>query len=414
MSFSSFIPVAHRINQENLSAPNKMDASRFASKPKPRTVLGELSENEQYSRLFSQGGLHSKHGSALENSLSAASLNNIPTYQSSSSFDIYIDEPSEVVLPVSSGTVVSQPQLLEEDIAAMQHKDFRLFLDLSSGSCMDTSMQSQPEDDPLSAHDVFTVAEYAEDIHQHLRECEVKCRPKPGYIRKQPDITNCMRVVLVDWLVEVAEEYKLCTETIYLAVNYMDRFLSCMSVLRGKLQLVGTAAILLAAKYEEIYPPEVDEFVYITDDTYTKKQLLRMEHLLLKVLSFDMTVPTIHQFLRQFIATEPICMKTENLALYISELSLLEVDPFLLHVPSMVAAAAYCLANYTLNKDLWPESLYAFTGYTLSEIVPCLKDLHKLYLSAASRPQQAIREKYKASKFCSVALIAPPGSLPLH
>lgn len=56
-----------------------------------------------------------------------------------------------------------------------------------------------------------------------------------------------MRVILVDWLVEVGQEYKLCGETIYLAVNYMDRFLSCMSVLRGKLQLVGTAALLLAA-----------------------------------------------------------------------------------------------------------------------------------------------------------------------
>lgn len=75
----------------------------------------------------------------------------------------------------------------------------------------------------------------------------MRFRPKPGYIKKQPDITNSMRVVLVDWLVEVGEEYKLCAETIYLAVNYMDRFLSCMSVLRGKLQLVGTAAVLLAA-----------------------------------------------------------------------------------------------------------------------------------------------------------------------
>lgn len=64
---------------------------------------------------------------------------------------------------------------------------------------------------------------------------------------KQSDLTNYMRVILVDWLVEVAEEYKLCSETVCLAVNYLDRFLSYMSVLRGKLQLVGTAAILLAA-----------------------------------------------------------------------------------------------------------------------------------------------------------------------
>ncbi|XP_064208781.1 cyclin-A1 [Anguilla rostrata] len=416
MSFGSFIPVGSFRNQENCQASNRMDASRlqFASKPKQRTVLGELSENEQYSRFHGQAGLNSKHGSGLENAFPAVSLTSIPSCRSSSSFDVYVDEPNEVVLPVTNAMVAPGPLLLEEDMAAMQHKDFRLFLELSAGSCMDASMRSQPEDEPLSAHDVLTVAEYAEDIHQHLRDREVKFRPKPGYIKKQPDITNSMRVVLVDWLVEVGEEYKLCAETIYLAVNYMDRFLSCMSVLRGKLQLVGTAAILLAAKYEEIYPPDVDEFVYITDDTYTKKQLLRMEHLLLKVLSFDMTVPTTHQFLRQFMVTEPVCTKTENLALYVAELSLLEVDPFLLHVPSKVAAAAYCLANYTMNKALWPDSLYAFTGYSLAEIAPCLKDLHKLYLGADCRPQQAIREKYKSSRYGGVSLLGPPRSLPIQ
>lgn len=136
---------------------------------------------------------------------------------------------------------------------------------------MDASMCSLSEEEAASSEDVLCVPEYAEDIHRYLRECEVgivysypvvcvalylsvmhyvsqvKYRPKPGYMRKQPDITNCMRIILVDWLVEVGEEYKLCSETLYLAVNYLDRFLSCMSVLRGKLQLVGTAAVLLAA-----------------------------------------------------------------------------------------------------------------------------------------------------------------------
>lgn len=76
---------------------------------------------------------------------------------------------------------------------------------------------------------------------------QVKCKPKIGYMKKQPDITNNMRAILVDWLVEVGEEYKLQNETLHLAVNYIDRFLSSMSVLRGKLQLVGTAAMLLAS-----------------------------------------------------------------------------------------------------------------------------------------------------------------------
>lgn len=64
---------------------------------------------------------------------------------------------------------------------------------------------------------------------------------------KQPDITFSMRSILVDWLVEVSEEYKLHNETIYLAVNYVDRFLSFMSVQRAKLQLVGTACMFIAA-----------------------------------------------------------------------------------------------------------------------------------------------------------------------
>lgn len=102
---------------------------------------------------------------------------------------------------------------------------------------------------------------------------QLKNRPKPGYMKKQSDINHSMRSILVDWLVEVAEEYKLLPQTLYLTINYIDRFLSVMSVLRGKLQLVGTACMLVASKFEEIYPPEVTEFVYITDDTYSAKQV---------------------------------------------------------------------------------------------------------------------------------------------
>lgn len=64
---------------------------------------------------------------------------------------------------------------------------------------------------------------------------------------KQLDITFAMRSILVDWLVEVSEEYRLQTETVYLAVNYVDRFLSVMSVQRAKLQLVGSACMFIAA-----------------------------------------------------------------------------------------------------------------------------------------------------------------------
>ena len=90
---------------------------------------------------------------------------------------------------------------------------------------------------------------------------------------EQNDINTSMRTILVDWLVEVSEEFRLSTETLHLATNYIDRFLSIMHVQRSKLQLVGTSCMLLACKLEEIHPPEVSMFVEITDRTYTSDQV---------------------------------------------------------------------------------------------------------------------------------------------
>ncbi|MPC27579.1 G2/mitotic-specific cyclin-A [Portunus trituberculatus] len=108
---------------------------------------------------------------------------------------------------------------------------------------------SSPKEDLLHARadDVFDVPEYASDIYHYSRQAEVFHKPRANYMSKQMDITANMRWILVDWLVEVAEEYTLHAETLYLAVSYIDRFLSHMSVKRDKLQLVGTTAMFIAA-----------------------------------------------------------------------------------------------------------------------------------------------------------------------
>merc|ERR1719199_2421150 len=73
-------------------------------------------------------------------------------------------------------------------------------------------------------------------------------------MKNQGDINEKMRGILVDWLVEVHLKYKLKPETLYLAVNLIDRFLEKRQVTRKKLQLCGVTRMLIAAKYEEIYP----------------------------------------------------------------------------------------------------------------------------------------------------------------
>lgn len=74
-----------------------------------------------------------------------------------------------------------------------------------------------------------------------------------------------------------------------------------MSVMRAKLQLVGGTAMYIASKFEEIFPPEISDFTYITDDTYTKIQIVHMERLILKELDFNLSAPNTHTFLLRYL-----------------------------------------------------------------------------------------------------------------
>lgn len=81
-----------------------------------------------------------------------------------------------------------------------------------------------------------------------LVQMEPKRRPLSDYLKKvQKDVTANVRGVLIDWLVEVAEEYKLLSDTLYLTVSYIDRFLSTNAIERRRLQLLGVSSMLIAS-----------------------------------------------------------------------------------------------------------------------------------------------------------------------
>ncbi|KAJ0231887.1 Cyclin-A3-4 [Hirschfeldia incana] len=144
---------------------------------------------------------------------------------------------------------------------------------------------------------------YVSDIYEYLRQMEVKPkqRPLPDYMENvQKDVTPTMRGVLVDWLVEVAEEYKLLSETLHLTVSYIDRFLSLKTVNKKRLQLLGVSAMLIASKYEEISPPKAEDFCYITDNTFSTQDVVKMEADILLTLQFELGRPTINSFIRRF------------------------------------------------------------------------------------------------------------------
>ncbi|XP_036327091.1 G2/mitotic-specific cyclin-A isoform X2 [Rhagoletis pomonella] len=253
----------------------------------------------------------------------------------------------------------------------------------------------------------FEVVEYQRNILEYFLESEKKHRPKPHYMRRQADINHSMRTILVDWLVEVSEEYNLDTETLYLSVSYIDRFLSQMSVVRSKLQLVGTAAMYIASKYEEIYPPDVGEFVFITDDTYNKAQVLRMEQIILKILAFDLCTPTAYVFINTYAVLLDMTDRLKYLTQYICELALLEADPYLRFLPSLISAAALALSRHLLDYAIWTRELEEVTSYSLEDLKEVFLHLCKTHNAATKLAQQAIQEKYRADKYKKVSTIKP-------
>ena len=111
-----------------------------------------------------------------------------------------------------------------------------------------------------------------------------------------------MRTILIDWLVEVGIEYHLCPQTLYLGVNYLDRTIAAhLTMTRSNLQLLGCACILLACKFQEVSPPQADEFVYISDNTYSLEQMLEMETLILSCLDYRLSVVTPISILERYI-----------------------------------------------------------------------------------------------------------------
>ena len=146
---------------------------------------------------------------------------------------------------------------------------------LPAGDPLSGYQYSGPADDidERDTDDPLCVTSYVQDMYEHFRSKEATTSVRPAYMEDQQYINERMRSILVDWLVEVHLKFKLVPETLYLTVNIIDRYLAQTEVTRPKLQLVGVTALLIASKYEEIYPPELRDLVYICDRAYSKNEV---------------------------------------------------------------------------------------------------------------------------------------------
>lgn len=192
------------------------------------------------------------------------------------------DDPSLIVVDQSSTSVLTVVAATEHSICGRAPVP---------DGVADFDLETRP--------DCFQIGDYAMDIFDYLKSKEAEF-PVRDYIGQQPVISRWMRSLLVDWMVEVQESFELNHETLYLAVKLVDLYLGERQLSKEKLQLLGAAALFIACKFDERIPPFIDDFLYICDGAYTRKELIEMERSVFRAVNFNLGVPLSYRFLRRY------------------------------------------------------------------------------------------------------------------
>jgi len=263
--------------------------------------------------------------------------------------------------------------------------------------------KAKVESDSRSIDDVKYVSEYCDDIFAFVLREEMRGCVDADYMSRQPHINRKMRTILVDWVVEVNKKYDFKSETLFLSVNLIDRYMSLATVSRCNLQLVGVTAMLIASKFEEVRLPEVNEFVRITDNAYTQAEVLEMECTMLATIKYKIAVPTVAHVFPHLERANNCHDAQSKFVMYLLELALLETR-CLNHLPSHLISAALLLSNELFGRSQpWPEAMVKKSQYEEIVLRPCVQELRGLLEAAPKLAFRNVQRKYASRRYHAVS-----------
>ena len=261
----------------------------------------------------------------------------------------------------------------------------------------------------LPKYDLQFAEEYQDEIIPYLISLENEKRINPNYMSKQNDINEKMRMILIDWLIEVHLKFKLLPETLFLTINFIDRYLQNNQTPRDKLQLIAVSSLLIACKYEEIYPPEISSFVYITDNAYTKEEILNYEIKILGDLEYDITYPTSLRFLE--ILLIKLNLSKDNIfinkMMYLIELCFSKL--YFYNFTYLELVLSCCLFLYEKNLIMTQNVIKCFNlgdNYNkMEKIKKCIFEIKNLveYMNENKNVFKGVRQKYSLEKYGSIS-----------
>ena len=217
---------------------------------------------------------------------------------------------------------------------------------------------------------------------------------------------------VIHWMISVSEKFKLLPETFYLSINLFDRYLEKKLLLKKQLQLIASSCLLIASKYEEIYPPEIRDFVYISNRLFNKEDMIEIEYDILKILNFNLLTVSPYIFLVRFhFISGDNNIKIFYLASYILDICLTDVN-FCKNKSSLKACVVLYMSRKIIlgnKKNIWNNTLKVYTGYNE-------KDLKEIIIETAIYTSNYINNKYtknykrlptyikySSKKYCCVA-----------
>ncbi|TDL25648.1 hypothetical protein BD410DRAFT_717357 [Rickenella mellea] len=264
-------------------------------------------------------------------------------------------------------------------------------------------VRSRFEDD-VDPFDTTMVSEYSEEIFEYMSKLEIETMPCPDYIDGQSELTWPMRQTLVDWLLQVHARYHMLPETLWIAINIVDRFLTKRVVSVLKLQLVGITAMFIASKYEEILAPSVDEFVFMTDNGYSREEILKGERIVLQTLDFKVSgYCSPYSWVRRISKADDYDFQTRTLCKFLVEVTLLDYR-FLRVKPSHIAA----IGMYTSRKMLggaWDEAFVFYSHFTEEQLETGNRYILEK-LVERDFEQQYVCRKYANKKYLKASVFA--------
>lgn len=258
--------------------------------------------------------------------------------------------------------------------------------------------------DEEDADDPLMVSEYVVGIFDYLSVLERKTLPDAQYLQWQRNIRPKMRLILVDWMVEVHLRFRLLPETLFLAINIMDRFMLRELVQVERLQLLATGLLFIAAKYEEVYLPSVKSYAYVTDGGYDEEMILEAEKYILQALEYDLLYPNPMNFLRRILKADDYDVQLRTLGKYLLEISVID-HRFIGLLPLMCAAGAMYIARKMLGRPEWTGNLIHYSGGYHELDLRRVCELLAEYLVAPIVHEEFFK-KYASKKFLKASIVA--------